>query len=153
TVTGGRLRQAAVRVAEYVDRARFDVQLVEVAPAGDNLGKRPGVLLIDGAILATEPGKAAVQRLLRALPAWVQPLIVPDSQDAVRPPEQDVWGVRRALAAGPQRVPRPRIRTEPDDPVTVLTAAIDRATRHFDDEHLVERRYPPRPRSNSHPEE
>ncbi|MEV4808755.1 hypothetical protein [Micromonospora avicenniae] len=151
--TGGSLRQAAARVAEYVNGARFDVQKVDVLPGDDRLGKRPTVLLIDAATLETDGERAWLQQLLRTLPTWVQPLLVPDSLDDVRPPGTDLWDGGRAPAAGPRWVPRPRIMTELNAPAAVITAAIDRATRNFDDEHLVERRYPPRPRSNSQPEE
>ncbi|MER7443916.1 hypothetical protein [Micromonospora avicenniae] len=149
----GLLRQAAARVAEYVNGARFDVRKIDVTSGDDRLGKRPTVLLIDAATLETDGGRAKLQQLLRALPTWVQPLLVPDSLDNVRPPGADLWDGRGAPAAGPRWVPRPRIMTELDAPAAVITAAIDRATRNFDDEHLVERRYPPRPRSNSQPEE
>ncbi|WP_092377186.1 hypothetical protein [Micromonospora phaseoli] len=148
-----RLREVAVQVAECVNRSRFDVRTVDVSRGPGRLGERPGVLLVDERNLGTPEGRSRVRQLLGSVPDWMQPLLVPTGGEPVRVPAEDVWGARPARPAARHRLPRPRIMTEPDDPLAVITAAIDRATRHFDDEHLVERRYPPRPRSNSHPEE
>ncbi|MFC3502220.1 hypothetical protein ACFOOK_14775 [Micromonospora krabiensis] len=152
--TDGPLRQAAARVAGYVNTARFDVRSVDLSDGNERLGERPAVLLIDAATLEADGDRRTrLKELLRTLPAWVQPLLVPESIDDIRPPEADLWDGRRTPAGGPRWVPRPRIMTELNDSAAVITAAIDRAIRNFDDEHLVERRYPPRPRSNSQPEE
>ncbi|MBQ1024936.1 hypothetical protein [Micromonospora sp. C95] len=149
----GRLRQMARQVAATVDRTRFAVQLVEVGAGYEQLGRRPAVLLVAERAWADPTIGVNVRRLLAALPAWVQPLIVPAGDEPLRAPEDDGWVGRPARAAVRHRVPRPRIMAAVDDPLTIIAVAIGRAVRHFDDEHLVERRYPPRPRSNSHPEE
>ncbi|MEV2240652.1 hypothetical protein [Micromonospora sp. NPDC049891] len=148
-----RLRQVAAQVAGGVNRTRFDVQLVEASAGYDQLGRRPAVLLVEERAWIDPASGADVRRLLDGLPAWVQPLIVPAGDEPLRIPEDDGWGGRQARAAARHRAPRPRIMSAVDDPFTIIAAAIGRAVRHFDDEHLVERRYPPRPRSNSHPEE
>ncbi|GIJ09917.1 hypothetical protein ACFFMR_19805 [Micromonospora andamanensis] len=143
-----RLRAVAAQVAGGVNRARFDVQLVELSAGYDQLGRRPAVLLVEERAWVDAETGADLRHLLDGLPAWVQPLIVPAGDEPVRAPEEGGRGIRQA-----RPVARPRIMAAADDPLTVIAAAIGRAVRHFDDEHLVERRYPPRPRSNSHPEE
>ncbi|WBB50569.1 hypothetical protein O3597_08945 [Verrucosispora sp. WMMA2044] len=148
-----RLREIATRVAATVDRARFDVQLVEVSAGYEQLGRRPAVLLVEERVWVDPATGVSVRRLLGALPAWVQPLIVPAGDEPLRAPEDDAWAGRPARAAVGHRASRPRIMAAADDPLTIIAVTIGRAVRHFDDEHLVERRYPPRPRSNSHPEE
>jgi FxsC-like protein len=73
-------------LAEYarqlIKRFDFEVQVAEFGAAGDEAGRRPGIIVIDPAFIAYEGGRAALQALAGTLPRWVLPLVVvaPDDE-------------------------------------------------------------------------
>ena len=74
-------------LAEYArqitERFDFDVRVSAIGRAGDLSGRRPGIMVIDPAFIADEPGRAEFAAAAK-LPRWVLPLVVVDRPNDTR---------------------------------------------------------------------
>jgi aminoglycoside 3-N-acetyltransferase len=88
-VTGRYPSHGGVLPADYArhaaERLGFTVRVTEFTQSGDQLGRAPGVLLIDPGSLAGSQGHRDFDATIAELPPWVLPVIVGD-RSARQPP-------------------------------------------------------------------
>jgi FxsC-like protein len=67
-------------LAEYArqvtERFDFDVRVSQIGQAGDLVGRRPGIIVIDPSFIADEAGRTSLAAVAAKLPRWVMPLVV-----------------------------------------------------------------------------
>jgi FxsC-like protein len=75
-------------LAEYArlvtERFDFDVRVGEAGLAGDLVGRRPGIIVIDPQFIADQAGREALAEVAAKLPRWVLPLVVVDRPEDTR---------------------------------------------------------------------